>query len=89
MGDPGKLVILESVLKVIEQQNLLDLVNKTGEKLKCGLLEFQNDFPELLNSARGRGTFLAVTAETSDLRDCILKKLKAKGKLFKNVLEIC
>lgn len=79
MGDPGKLLLLETVLKVIEQQNLLDVVNKSGKLLKNGLMEFEREFPELLHSARGLGTFLAISAENTTLRDNILGKLKQKG----------
>ncbi|KYB25522.1 4-aminobutyrate aminotransferase, mitochondrial [Tribolium castaneum] len=79
MGDPGKLIILQTVLRVIKEQKLLDNVLHTGTLLKIGLLELEKEFCYLLNSTRGRGTFLAVNATDSKLRDEILTKLKAKG----------
>lgn len=79
MGDPGKLVLLEQILKTIKTQKLLDVVQSTGKKLKDGIFQFQKEFPQLLNSTRGRGTFLAVNAATSPLRDDLLKRLKQKG----------
>lgn len=79
MGDPGKLLLLEEVLNVIKQQNLLENVRKTGEKLKAGLVQLQNEFPSLVNSARGRGTFLAINVIDHSKRDIVLNKLKQKG----------
>ena len=79
MGDPGKLMILEAVLKVIEKERLLKNVNETGHILKTGLLQLEQMFPNLINSVRGRGTFLAVNCASDQLRDKILYKLKQKG----------
>lgn len=80
MGDPGKVLILDSILKVINRDHLLKNVLKTGEKLKDGLKELECEFPHVLNSTRGRGTFLAINAADSQLRDSILFELKQKGK---------
>ncbi|XP_037035478.1 4-aminobutyrate aminotransferase, mitochondrial [Bradysia coprophila] len=79
MGDPGKLLILEQILKVIQRDNLLANVNKVGKKLRSGLLEAQKDFPHLLNSTRGRGTFLAINCATANLRDDLVGRLRANG----------
>lgn len=81
MGDPGKLLMLESILKVIKQESLLQNVQKTGTKLKKGLIQAQNDYPTLLNSARGRGTFLAINCANTKLRDNVVTALKQKGVL--------
>lgn len=78
-SDPGKLLILEQILKVIQRDNLLANVNKVGTKLKAGLLDAQNEFPQLLNSTRGRGTFLAINCANSILRDDLVGRLRAKG----------
>lgn len=80
MGDPGKLILLEAVINVIKRDALLDNVTKVGEKLKQGLFKAQNEFPHLLNSARGRGTFLAINCKDAKLRDDIVNRLKQKGK---------
>lgn len=79
MGDPGKLILLESILNVINREKLLENVNKTGGVLRKGLLQLEKEFPGVLNSTRGRGTFLAVNAETTAVRDKILKGLMRKG----------
>ncbi|XP_055610219.1 4-aminobutyrate aminotransferase, mitochondrial [Uranotaenia lowii] len=81
MGDPGKLLLLESILKVIKRDALLSNVEKTGKKLRQGLIDAQNKYPTLLNSTRGRGTFLAINCSSGKLRDDIVGKLKQKGVL--------
>ncbi|KAJ8968861.1 hypothetical protein NQ317_016784, partial [Molorchus minor] len=79
LGDPGKIFLLEAFLKVLKEQNLLDQVNRTGQRLKSGLLQVEKEFPTILNSTRGRGSFLAVNVSTTKLRDDILGRLKTKG----------
>jgi 4-aminobutyrate aminotransferase/(S)-3-amino-2-methylpropionate transaminase len=78
-GDPGKLIILEKILEVVKRDKLLDNVNKTGCILKQGLLDAEKEFPCILNSTRGRGTFLAINAKDGKTRDAIVGKLKQKG----------
>ncbi|GAB0096900.1 4-aminobutyrate aminotransferase, mitochondrial [Sergentomyia squamirostris] len=79
MGDPGKVLLLEEICKVIQRDRLLDQVQRVGDHLKSGLLEVEADFPHLLNSCRGRGTFLAINCRNTKLRDDILHKLKQRG----------
>ncbi|EAT32874.1 AAEL014886-PA [Aedes aegypti] len=81
MGDPGKVLLLESILNVIKSESLLQNVEKTGAKLKKGLLQAQKDYPHLLNSARGRGTFLAINCANAKMRDDAVAALKQKGVL--------
>jgi acetylornithine/succinyldiaminopimelate/putrescine aminotransferase len=82
MGDPSKLLLLQGVLEVVRRDSLLDLVRKSGEKLLAGLRSFEQEFPHLLHSARGRGTFLSVTCSSARLRDDFVARLKKKGKLI-------
>lgn len=86
MGDPGKLLLLEEILNVIRRDSLLDNVNKVGAKLKKGLFEAEREFPELINSTRGRGTFLAINCQDQKLRDNIINKLKQKGNYEQHIL---
>ncbi|PZC84408.1 hypothetical protein B5X24_HaOG204982 [Helicoverpa armigera] len=81
MGDPSKLILLEQVLKVIKTEKLLDLVQCTGKVLKCGLHELECEFPDKINSVRGRGTFLAFDATSPEMRDKIMGNLKKNGVL--------
>ena len=62
---PGKLILLDAVLKTIKKDNLLDNTLKAGDVLLNGLKEAQKKFPELIHSARGLGTFCAIDADTS------------------------
>lgn len=79
LGDPGKLLLLEEIVKVIKNDHLLENVQKTGAVLKGGLHAAEKEFPQLLNSVRGRGTFLAVNCASSKLRDDLVARLKQKG----------
>jgi 4-aminobutyrate aminotransferase / (S)-3-amino-2-methylpropionate transaminase len=79
VGDPGKLLLLEGILNVIKRDNLLAQVNKSGAVLKNGLLDLEKEFSHILNSTRGRGTFLAINAKDTKTRDLLVKKLKANG----------
>jgi len=79
VGDPGKLILLDAVLKTIKKDNLLDNTLKAGEVLLNGLKEAQKRFPGLIHSARGLGTFCAIDADTPARRDQILGDLKKEG----------
>lgn len=81
MGDPSKLILLERVLNVIKKDNLIDLVNETGKVLKNGLHELEKEYSGLINSVRGRGTFLAYNGSNAQIRDKINNNLKNNGVL--------
>ncbi|CAH2086500.1 unnamed protein product [Euphydryas editha] len=81
MGDPGKLIMLDKVLQVIKNDNLLSVVNESGKVLKEGLHQLEKEFPNLINSVRGRGTFLAYNSPTAEIRDMINTNLKKNGVL--------
>lgn len=82
MGDPSKLLLLESVVNVIKRDKLIDLVNQSGEKLLHGLIHLQNVYPNLLSNARAQGTFAAIDFCTSAHRD------KVAALTLKNGLQI-
>lgn len=55
----------------------------------CKPIFFQNKNPNLLNSARGRGTFCAIDCSSTEIRDKIIAGLRNQGKiLWKIVLLI-
>ena len=58
-------MLLESVLKTIKDDNLLEETRKAGDVLLKGLKEAQDKFPGLVHSARGIGTYCAINADTS------------------------
>jgi len=73
LGDPGKLIFLEEVVKVIKKQNLIEKIAKTGDYLLKGLESVQSQYPNILLNARGRGTFCAIDFRTPELRDKAIK----------------
>lgn len=79
MGDPGKMIMLEEVLKIIRRDQLLDNVKETGKVLMKGLLEYQNNYNGLIHSVRGRGTFISFDLPTTAQRDTVVNRLKNKG----------
>lgn len=81
MGDPTKIVLLEAILDVIKKDNLLSVVEKSGDVLMSGIRDLEAEHPALINSTRGRGTFITFDAADAKLRDDIVKRLQAKGNL--------
>ncbi|XP_061402308.1 4-aminobutyrate aminotransferase, mitochondrial [Musca vetustissima] len=79
MGDPGKILMLEEIVKVIKEENLLDQVQRSGKVLKDGLLQLEKEFPTIMNSTRGRGTYLAFNCKDGQTRDDLINKLKLNG----------
>lgn len=49
----------------------------------------QKRYPGVINSARGRGTMLAVDCHTVDLRSKLIKTMMNKGLLYVNALLYC
>ncbi|VVC31952.1 Pyridoxal phosphate-dependent transferase, subdomain 2,4-aminobutyrate aminotransferase [Cinara cedri] len=79
MGDPTKILLLDAILAVIKRDNLLSVVEKSGEVLMSGLRDLESEFPALINSTRGRGTFITFDAADAKLRDDIVRRLLQKG----------
>ncbi|XP_050310399.1 4-aminobutyrate aminotransferase, mitochondrial-like isoform X2 [Anthonomus grandis grandis] len=79
MGDPGKVILLEKVLEVIVRDDLLEHVRQTGEYVLKHLKDLETEFCPLFHSSRGRGTFIAFTAQTTEKRDEMIMLLKEKG----------
>lgn len=73
------MILLDAVLKTIKKDNLLAETLVAGDVLLQGLVQLQNQYPAVLNSARGRGTFCAVNADTGARRDLILARLRELG----------
>jgi len=81
MGDPSKIVLLEALIKTIEEDFLLENVKDVGSYLSRNLLELQNQYPNQLHAARGQGSFQAV-----DLRDATHRESIRNGLLQKGIL---
>lgn len=65
------------ILEVIEQENLLDNVNKQGAFFKAELEKLQNEFDNVSN-VRGMGLFLAFDLPTEEERDALVRKAMEK-----------
>lgn len=79
MGDPAKLIMLERVISVINKENLVEKIEKTGTKLQDGLNQLQNKFSNLISNARGKGTFCAIDFKDGTARDKALEQLALHG----------
>lgn len=79
MGDQSKLVLLKEVVKVIQEESLLQRVQESGKALLNGLEHMQEKYPGLFSRARGVGTFCAIDCADADIKAEFLSKMKANG----------
>jgi len=79
VGDPGKLILLDAVLKTIKKDDLLGNTKASGDILLSGLKDLETRFPQYLRNTRGRGTFCAIDCDTGARRDDVLAKLRSLG----------
>ncbi|XP_032816773.1 4-aminobutyrate aminotransferase, mitochondrial [Petromyzon marinus] len=79
MGEPSKTLMLAEVLKVVRAERLLDNVQHAGSVLLRGLTDLQNEFPNILSRARGRGTFCAIDIRDEDTRNKAVLLARNKG----------
>ena len=56
-------------LEIIEMENLVSLAKTTGKYLLKQLESLQEDYPEMISNARGRGLFCAFDLPNSVIRD--------------------
>lgn len=82
MGDPSKMILLEAILETIRKENLLHRVTTVGDYMLKQLTSLQNEFSTMINSIRGRGTFIAFNCSSPQLRDTIIKKFLSKGMII-------
>lgn len=76
------MILLEAVLETIRKENLLHRVTTVGDYMLKQLTSLQNEFSTMINSIRGRGTFIAFNCSSPQLRDTIIKKLLSKGMII-------
>ncbi|XP_076627152.1 4-aminobutyrate aminotransferase, mitochondrial [Colletes latitarsis] len=79
MGDPSKILLLEAVLQTIEAENLLTHVCHVSNYLLCQLNALQYEFPQIINSVRGRGFIIAFDMGCKDMRNKLLYQIRCKG----------
>jgi len=79
MGDPVRVIILESLVKQIKEFKLLDVVQESGKILMDGLAEIQNKQGSPISNVRGKGTFIAFDMPTFALQDKLINLLRDSG----------
>merc|ERR1719320_253713 len=79
VGDPGKLILLDAVLKTIKKDDLLGNTLAAGDVLLSGLKDLEGRYPQYLKNTRGRGTFCAVDCDSGARREDVLTKLRSLG----------
>jgi L-lysine 6-transaminase len=68
-GDLTDMVRSKFILDVIKNYNLVENAKVVGEFLLKGLLELQNDFPNVISNARGLGLMCAFDFSSSEERN--------------------
>lgn len=81
LGDPIRILYLEAIVETIKKDNLIELNRSVGEYMLNILKSYCKDYPNLINSARGLGTFTAFDAVDVGVRDKIIQDLKNVGVL--------
>jgi 4-aminobutyrate aminotransferase/(S)-3-amino-2-methylpropionate transaminase len=79
MGEPVKLLQLQTILHVMERDSLIDVVNRAGKTLQDGLSLIAAAHPQLVQNDRGVGTFCAIDGHDAATRDKIIGGLRMKG----------
>ncbi|MCT3918073.1 L-lysine 6-transaminase [Elizabethkingia anophelis] len=66
---------LKLMLEIIENENLLENVQKQGLFLMEGLIQLQNRYPDYLSNARGVGIMCAIDFPSKELRNKVQQQL--------------
>uniref|UniRef100_A0AC35TLR5 (S)-3-amino-2-methylpropionate transaminase n=1 Tax=Rhabditophanes sp. KR3021 TaxID=114890 RepID=A0AC35TLR5_9BILA len=72
MGDPTKILVLEKVIKVVDEQGLVKQAQLVGDHLKKGLTQLQSTYSKKMKNVRGVGTYLAFDLEDTATRDSLV-----------------
>ena len=76
------MVRLTIYLELIEKENLVEKAEKTGDYLLNCLYTLQEQYPNLVSNARGRGLFCAFDLPSGDKRDKLGELLLAEGSIL-------
>ena len=74
-GSLTDMVRCQRYLEIIEEDNLLQSCQKTGNHMKKQLNYLSDEFPKLISGCRGLGLMLAFDLPSADIRDRFLKQL--------------
>ncbi len=78
-GNLVDMVRFQRYLEVIEEEHLLENVKKQGTYLLSKLTELQEEFPEMIEGARGLGLFCAFSVCEAQMRDLLKQKCYDAG----------
>ncbi|XP_065898677.1 4-aminobutyrate aminotransferase, mitochondrial-like [Dysidea avara] len=82
MGDPARMVMLQTIVEETLSNHWIDNVRKTGDVILAGLKQLQELYPQQIHKARGVGTFCGIDGCTVEIRDRLLIDLKNNGVLI-------
>ena len=78
-GNLVDMVRCQKYLEVIKEENLVKNAAEQGTRLRKGLEDIQQNHPQLISNARGRGLMCAFDLPTPELRDQIREKIYAQN----------
>lgn len=77
-GNLVDMVRFKRILEIIEEEKLVEYAAEAGEHLLGQLYSLQEEFPNLVSNARGRGLFCAIDLPSKEMRNALRKKAYAK-----------
>jgi len=78
-GNLVDMVRCQKYLEVIDEEGLIKNAEVQGKRLLDGLLEIQDQYPQLILNTRGLGLMCAFNLPTPDIRDMMKNELYAHG----------
>jgi L-lysine 6-transaminase len=78
-GNLTDMVRATKYLEIIEEERLVENAESMGKYLIESLNDLQNEFPEFISNARGRGLMCAIDLKDKTFRDELRKKLFESG----------
>ena len=81
-GNLVDMVRLTIYLELIEKENLVEKAEKTGNYLLNRLYALQEQYPNLVSNARGRGLYCAFDLPSGDKRDKLAALLLEEGSIL-------
>ena len=78
-GNLVDMVRCQKYLEIIEEEKLIQNSVTQGTRLRTGLEKLQQNHPQLISNARGRGLMCAFDLPTPEIRDTIREKIYAQN----------
>ncbi|KAI3384173.1 hypothetical protein SNEBB_008207 [Seison nebaliae] len=79
MGEPSKMLMLKNVMEEVEDKKILDQVQKSGKLLLDSLSDLCVKYSKIINSARGLGTFCAISCPSTEIRNELCERTRNLG----------